>query len=1308
MKKNLFLWFFILIAFVGLSESTDSLEHQINSLSELNRAYSKALQNLIDHTGLFKSGSEYFYDALYSKDPLLSRLQDEVAKAVQQINNARSRGASNEELRNLQLEYQKLKLRENKQLIALVESNLYTSIDYVASESLKGSLETATKVIDDLLSNWKSILEPLLEGDFGGVVKNAILQLIDSTYKVTFIDYCKSNYGATDKIANYWWKTYFVDPFQNSDEKKILDKVLTKASDDLKEMLKNKLTERLKLEILNKGSELTKDAIEETVKSKAEGILKNLIETPSLIVELFVKYYNVVDFQLMFNDLAANEIIFIKQIRKLVGNDESEINKCYFDKTYFLTKRKQAMSKKLPDIKPQHSTELITTKEEIMPEEIIEKIQKTVSKEDPAMEISTIESIEKQLETVNASLPEKTIPLPDKSEQLIKELFAKLENDEISLGTYKAEVQQVINLYSSSVAKVKSEIMKTLEMEYENGNLSWEDYNSKKSEVEKTANECITLLNDQRSEYDMKIKRAQSAFKEQFSNIINSVHIKNEIRNIDNTMRVKIEDFKACYQSKTGQYIPKGAYSSSFSHMINDFTSEHAGFGKSFIDSLYSNSPSIFLLEHGNWIAENLLALLYEEKKLTQNLLDATNRLWEDLLKLFSSVPKYYYTNESGENIFANSINSIQSSRNSLLNRLQALMDWESPLSDWLYLLEEKNTKTKIYLEAHLVFQQEKLRLFDEFLQRLVDDFDSLENIYLRAWKIERIEGMCQTLVDMWNEKITPDTAEEKLKSLALSTKDVDARYQNWLQLREEVSQLSNEIYNIKNYGVSLLNLTESQITSKYLKTLIRENAKLKNEAAHLLKNYEEASLDDYRHDLKSRIKDFSNKIVDFENYPDDPTRFDEVDSIRHIICSAKTNQKLGSFYPLSFDNPYIMGAAGGNLEMALKLVESFRGFLREAETKSLAAKEADKVMEEYLNDIEPEIEKIIAKGNFTTRERKEELLNILNEAHEKAIETIESYGVDAGFWYSAREEEIRRKIENMVIREAKTGSQPSKTNESFQVIEKPTKLIQGEIVWLDVMNKGYPGYRFALSPNGEKLLIELQQNTSTPEQRFRLYNLRTHEFEQLALPSEAIELISNGQYNFRWTADNELYIYSYDGEGLVITNSGNAKHKSITTVTGVALCGPSPSGEFILAWEPSGKIYLLRSDDASYKVIGTTYQNRVLQWIPGTDMVFFIDENNRVNVYDAQKDSLNTYQTIFDGYACAVLPGGEWFVFGEGFELKAMKIDGSESVELLKLDETSVSMIAGVYPLYGNNILVLWMKHGDKFDYGFQVCTVE
>ncbi|OAA31590.1 hypothetical protein AT15_05815 [Kosmotoga arenicorallina S304] len=1307
MKKYFAMWFFILLSLVALSEPTNALEHQISSISELNKAYSRALQNLIDHTGLFKSGSDYFYDALYSKDPLLKRFQSDVAEKVKKINEARSRGASQEELVKLQLEYQKAKLMENKQLVALVESNLYNSIDYVVSESLKGSLETATKVINDVLSNWRSILEPLLEGDFGGVIKNAILQLIDSTYKVTFIDYCKNNYGATDKIANYWWKTYFVEPFQNSEEKKLLDKVLTKASDDLKEKLKSKLTERLKLVILNKGGELTKDAIEETVKNKAEGILKNLIETPSLIVELFVKYYNVADFQLMFNDLATNEIFFIKQIRELVGNDESEINRCYFDKAYFLEKKKQSLNKQLPDMKPHNSTKSITTKEEIIPEEITEKIQKTISKEDPALEISTVESIEKQLETMNSSLPGEIIPFPDKSEQLIEELFAKLENDEISLGAYKAEAQQVISLYSSSVALAKNKILESLKAQYEKGELSYDEYSNRKKEVVKKVDKYIAAVSDRYAKFELKIKDAQSTFKKQFFNTVSSVDIGNEIRNIDSTMNRKIEDFKKLYHNKTGQYVPQYTVSVSFTQMINAFSNENNGFGKSFVANLYSNSPSVFLLEHGSWIVENLLALFYEENQLIQNLLDSTNKLWEELLTLFDNVPKYYYTNESGENLLVDGINSIQSLRNSLLNRLQALMNWESPLSDWTYLLEEKNAKTKIYLEAYLVFQQEKVELFNEFLQRLTDDFDSLEVRYLEAWRTDRIEGMCQTLVNMWHEKITPDTAKEKLKLLALSTKDVDAQYQNWLQLREDLSQLSNEINSIKNDGVSLLNLAESQVTSNYMKALIEKNEKLKNEASQSLKNYEKASLDDYRHDLIGRIRDFSNKIVDFENYPDDLIRGERAYYIRILIRNAGI-QKEGMSYPLSFDNPYIAGATNGNLEMALKLCESFRDFLKEAETRSLAKNEANKVMEKFLDDIEPDVEKIVAKGNFITRERKEELLSLLDEAHESAIETIKSYGVDTGYdFYFAREEEIRRKIENMVVREAKTGAQPSKEGGSFHVIEKPTKLVQDEIIWLDVMNKGYPGYRFSMSPDGEKLLIELQANTSA-DKRFRLYNLAKHEFEQLVLPSKATEIISSGGYNFNWTADNELYIYSYDGKGVIITDNGNVEDKPITTITGVALYGSSSSGEFILARELYGKIYLLKSDDASYRNIGTSYKDKALQWIPGTDMVFFIDESNMVNVYDAQKDSLSTYQTLFDGYVCAVLPGGKWFVFGEGFELKAMKIDGSEITTLLRLEESSLALIAGVYPLYGNNILVLWMNHGDKFDYGVQVCTIE
>lgn len=216
------------------SNDSDALRYRLNTISELNKSYLKAIQNIVGYNGLFKSGSDFFLETLYSNDPLLARYQKESQEAIRKVQEARREGASNEEILKLQLAYQEARLRENKQFIALIESNLYNSIDYLASETLKNSLKTANKIIDDVLKNWKEILKPLLEGDFGGVIKNAILQLIDSTYKITFIDYCKANYGATEKIAQYWWKTYFVEPFESSEEKKVLDEVLTKASDELK------------------------------------------------------------------------------------------------------------------------------------------------------------------------------------------------------------------------------------------------------------------------------------------------------------------------------------------------------------------------------------------------------------------------------------------------------------------------------------------------------------------------------------------------------------------------------------------------------------------------------------------------------------------------------------------------------------------------------------------------------------------------------------------------------------------------------------------------------------------------------------------------------------------------------------------------------------------------------------------------------------------------------------------------------------------------------------------------------------------
>lgn len=1305
MMKKFIISLFILLGLIGFSESVVLLENQVNYVNELNKAYSKAIQNLIDQNTLLKTGSDYFYDALYSKDPLLGRLNNETNKAIQKINEARSKGASREELARLSLDYQNTKLMESKQLVALVETNLYGSIEYTITEGLKGSLETASKIIDDVISKWKTILEPLLEGDFGGVIKNAILQFIDSTYKVTFIDYCKSSYGATEKIANRWWKNYFVDPFQNTEEKKLLDKMLTEGSNELKEKLKDKLSERIKLEILNQSNNLTSEALEKTVKEKAEAVLKNLIETPSLMVELFVKYYNVADFQFMFNDLAPNEIAFIKQIREIVGNNENEINRCYFDKSYFLTKRKQAQEKKLQKIEAKENTPgIIDFDNDALPVQIVENIIKVANKEDPAVEINNVVLIDMHIEENNSHLIEKTIPLTDKSIKLVDSIFEKLKNDEISLSSFKAETQGVINSYNSIVAKARDNIIEDVKKDYQKRIITLEEYSERKTEAEELAEEYIAELSNHNSELGKEIKDAQNDFEIEFRSITDSTDIKGELLEINNILCVKIDDFKSLY-SKTGNNVPHYSFYG-FSQLISAFSDEENGFGETFFKSIFSNSPSVFLLEHGKSIMDNLLAIYYFEKQSIQNLSDDSNKLWEELSELFDSVPGYYYTNMYNENLFTESLSSIESSRNTVMNRLGSLSEWEESLYDWIYFAELKNEKTQIYLSSYLVLSREKIKIFDSFIQILQNGFSSLEKDYIIGWE-NRIESIFRILEDMVNGEITTEKAEIELNSLSTLTNTVDFLYEEWKYLRKEITELSNEIRDIKERGVPLLNLNYAQINSNYLKTLIGENELIKADASKAYKEYEDASLYDLRHDLEKKIRDFGIKIVDHEVYPDDYIRNESTYNIRNIIREA-FYQKGGMAFHIDFSNPDTINAAYGDIESAVSICEKFRVFLEQSEQREITMNEVNKVLESSLNDIEAKLNEIENRGSYeATEEEKEELLTLLDESIEKAIDVFEIYGFDIEMWHSSREKELRKRVEELQVRKMKITDNTFKTNENFTMIEKPAKISQDEIVWLDVMNAGYPGHRFALSPDQEKLLIELQTSIEAGK-RFRLYNLVKQGFEQFTPPPEATDLISDNQYNFSWTEDNEIYIYSYDGEGVVISSKRFIRSRAITTMTGVSLYDLSSSGNFVLAREMYGKIFVINTSNGSYKNIGTTYFNKTLQWIPGTDQVFFVNENNMINVYDAKKDLLEKHKTVFSGYTCALLPGGEWFIHGQAFELKATKLDGTENVTLLKLDETSQILIDGVYPLYGNTVLVLWMKHGDQFDYGIQVCDIE
>lgn len=123
-------------------------------------------------------------------------------------------------------------------------------------------------------------------------------------------------------------------------------------------------------------------------------------------------------------------------------------------------------------------------------------------------------------------------------------------------------------------------------------------------------------------------------------------------------------------------------------------------------------------------------------------------------------------------------------------------------------------------------------------------------------------------------------------------------------------------------------------------------------------------------------------------------------------------------------------------------------------------------------------------------------------------------------------------------------------------------------------------------------------------------------------------------------------------------------------------------------------------------KNIEVTYSTNKLHWLPGEDRVFFIEENGFIAVFDAVKGTLSAEDLVLTASSCAVLPGGEWLVYGDAFELKAMRLDGSETIQLLEVSESSEILIAGTFPLRGNSFLLLWMKHGEKFDYAVQVCS--
>jgi len=718
---------------------------------------------------------------------------------------------------------------------------------------------------------------------------------------------------------------------------------------------------------------------------------------------------------------------------------------------------------------------------------------------------------------------------------------------------------------------------------------------------------------------------------------------------------------------------------------------------------LRSDSPEIVLLQSG-WILEGLYAIWTKERELTNDLLDRASEIDRELHELFISVPKFHYSDGSGLHEFSREVSAFDSYRIDLLKRNQSLQENGSSLSDWSYLLDEKNSKTYKYLEAYLVLQREKLKIFRTLSAIVTSDFIELEEKYLENWT-ERIQSMVQTIADLWSEEITTDRAQYKLREAAAITDSVDESHAYWVELRDELFLLKRELEYIQRHGVPSLDISSESSEGELLRDLISRNEELKLVASLRISDFESADPEDARYDLKSRVEAFTEMILDCENHPDNTIAGSPAYNIRYTIKNTSIQKSQISF-SLTLDNPLVVGLAAGDLNSSLGLCEEFMDFMERVEKRTMAYEAAEEYLNQRLDSIEASLARIESEGTFVTAEGKKELINSLDKAVEEAKEIFRSYGLMYTRWSNQRELQLRNRIDNLVIKKEIDSSHFKTHSEEFSIVERPADMIRGELIWLDVTSNGYPSQRFELSADRNRLMIEMRPG-SDPSTRFRILDLSTGEFEIFPLPAEALEIVSTERYRFDWDSDGRLLIYSYAGNGIVIGASGDFEEFSYIAIEGTEFFDHDYSGRYGLFREPRGQLYVLDNEVQSRMQIGITYSTYSLQWLQGEGTVFFVDENNEIELFSTSNETVSKPGTVFVASSCAVLPGGEWLVYGDAFELKAMRLDGSETIQLLEVSESSEILIAGTFPLRGNSFLLLWMKHGEEFDYAVQVCSI-
>lgn len=725
------------------------------------------------------------------------KIHEKRQKVMEKLNQLRAKGDLNsiEYYKTLEESYNLLAL-ENKQIIAEMEKGFYDSYMYTIEEFAKGSWSDIKFIANELWGNIGEIISPLLEGDFAGFVKNVILGAIDATFKLRFIDFYKDK--ATEEIAAYWWDYYIVSNLKKTETQKLVEDIVNKGKDELKDKLEKSMVEGVKSKLIESGKEMTKDEIKKEAEKVGKNLIKNLIEFPALLVELVEKYYSVYTFIDLFQQVAPNEFNYIEQIKAVLKElnmlDEDQINNCYRDKVYFMNLRKKLKKISPPKAPP---------KENVDPKYKVNIKPAVKSKTDVEVKIAQefVNEVDK-LQNHDLYINRFDVSLFTRLVDLLEQTLRENSIDYNQFLTYSQEISSKFNTalsgwYKTSLDKIEETVKNYSEKEEKKSELK-KNYDGYKKEFESYLSNTKGRLQSEMEAYQQKIVQMLNSF--DITNELNSLNkgVSQRCLSFINELNERYKFVRNAPSSFYGD-IPLSYGNSSelieflkFTGVSEDILNPQGSLflkvSKFFITELY------YIWENDYESTSKLLSNINDQKNMVDALLSRND--W-----------RIYYQGENGYELYdpiKNALNSFykRSKLNELSQRFNAISSKKGFVEGLIKKYERGliESRKKIFIFEGIV--KGEVKALNDLSKELEGLMKEVENGYVDAWKDLMIQ-VAQTLADMYYEKVTPELAREKIEKLGNETPVREMIYKKLTieKLLQEVATLSRELIETKNSG---------------------------------------------------------------------------------------------------------------------------------------------------------------------------------------------------------------------------------------------------------------------------------------------------------------------------------------------------------------------------------------------------------------------------------------------------------------------------------------------------------------------------